>query len=157
MLHHKTIASAVEKYGHLAPRAAHLIEALKADEKAWTEEQVQEIFTAITSPKEGKSEVKENVQPPTLNRLFDKWPGMWKAHKGVKDAKGETFVTEWLFVTEGEAPNKTGIPLAQQQADLFNITRQLRQGKTRTEQLYPAGTKDEIIDVVAKPFEEFKL
>lgn len=162
-LHHKTLESAVNKYGHLAGKATELIAALKADEKGYDDEAVNEIFTAITHPKVGDElpPVKEPPLSPTSPKtpmpLFDKWRGEWKATKAIRDARGEQFVTEWTFIRTDQKPNKTNIPMAQHQADLFNNTRRTPVGKIPTEQLFPAGDIKDIVWRPVNPNEEFKL
>ena len=145
MLHHKTLAAAVEKYGHLSAKAPELTAALKADEKGWTDDEIQEIFDKIT---QSKPEAK-----PSLNKLYDKHRGEWKASKSLRNG----FVTEWVFVPDSAGPNKTGIPMTPEQAELFNSTRRLRQGKTPTEQLYPHGQNIPIYDRPENPYEEVNL
>ncbi|MBS1915671.1 MAG: hypothetical protein JST87_05300 [Bacteroidetes bacterium] len=154
-LHHKTKKSAVEKYSHLASKVTELHEALKADENEFTDEEIQELIDAIV-PKQQSSQPQFTTK--ALPR-FDKWRGTWVAVKDwVNPGTRQKEVIVWKFEPVEAKPNKTGIPLAQEQADYFNDVRKLRVANAPTEQLYPHGAdpkETEILDKLPNPFEAF--
>lgn len=75
-MHHKTLSSAVAKYLPITGEEARL-EAIRADEKGYTDEEVQEILSAIAQALEPttltQSDGKTKSIRGTLNKTYEEW------------------------------------------------------------------------------------
>jgi hypothetical protein len=153
-MHANALSAAVKRHGHLASKAAELTEALKADPKGFSEDEIQEIFTAITEPVGVNKALNGLPAAPAGKQLYDKWRGSWVPTKTIRNPfSGQDMVIQWRFDRLEQKANKTNIPLTEREAELFNTTRRLQSATTPTEQLYLAGTAEPIFDNLPNPFE----
>lgn len=111
-----------------------------------------------------KKELPEKVNQPTGpvappgKKLYDKWMGSWVPVETVTNPFDQkTIVITWKFERKGTKANKTNIPLEEAAAKLFNETRRLQAAITPTEQLYPAGSTEDILHELPNPFQSIKL
>lgn len=177
-IHKATVAAAIRKYGALEDEG--LLQALKIDEKKWSEEEIDELYEAITAnqaSEKAQADARQlaidiakagnpgqpagEAKPPSVNggkltvekKLYDKWRGSWMPYEKMNNpATGKDIVITWRFERSGMSPNKTDIRLTEDQAKLFNSGKQLRSMNTPTEQLFPAGQTADIFDRLANPF-----
>lgn len=150
-MHYKTKEAAIKRYfKEEIPVSAEVI---KADYHDAEPEDIAEIIDgvllAITvkdkAPEPSSAYPSGRIAPPN-KKLYDKWRGQWKATSKIKDAfSGAEKVIKWSFEYLESKPNRTGIPLSDSEADLFNTTRKMAQAGVPCEQLTPHGTKPEII------------
>lgn len=149
-MHHATKKALVKKYGEMPFETTNaLFHAIKNGEEL-NDEEAQEIVKGIEELKHVPKEEVLKAQPiskevPGKN-LYDKWRGIWNPSKTERvPGTGDVYITEWLFETIEVKANRTGIPLEEKVYRTFNDTHFMPVGKTPTEQLYPAGTKDPIV------------
>jgi len=107
-MNHMRLKAAVAKYAGEDLKPTQLLEALKVDEKAYTPEEIDEIFDAVLLEKNPKAELRE-TEPAEPYIICDIWHGTWEA-------------TEWMRnpLTGGQAPIK------------FNF---VKQGKVKREKV----------------------
>lgn len=157
-MHHKTKEAAIKK--------------LKLDNPGITDDEIQVHLEAMETPEEvnplpGKPggelaaalarirELESKLPAPQSHinhealakmKKYDRWRGMWVSHKEERiPGTVNKLITEWIFETLDVKPLGTGIPLHFKDYKLFNDTHFMAKGKTPTEILYPAGTKEEVV------------
>lgn len=161
-MHHKTKESAINRHGHLASKSVDLVQALKADENNFTDEEVQMLFDAITKPKEAGPAIKTDRTFPESEstkgkKHYDIYWGQWfPLEKITNPFDGKEIVLKWEFRREGAA-RKTGVPMEPEKAREFNEGKRLRSAKSHTEQMFEVGDDSPIYDILPNPFQSLKV
>lgn len=144
-MHHTVKKSAVKQYSHLASKVTDLNEALKKDDHGFSEEEITEIMDEIFAQNDNKKDEEFITSDGSARKLYDKWRGQWQPAKLWRNpVSKKDEVIQWKFERMGTKPNKTGIPMSENQAKFFNESRHLDSTGVPTEQLFPAGSTTEI-------------
>lgn len=120
---------AVKKYAEMLAAngsEAETLEALKGDKNAYTEDEVTEIWDAVTSievavPKPVGTPVKQvskAIGKPTTYQSFDKWMVHVEAVQVDDDAKHSEYRLRFI------KPHRTGVKITQKNADDMNAQTQ---------------------------------
>lgn len=164
-----TKKSLLAKYGALAKQGASAIEvknAITETEKELKLEEVDEIVFEIfddpTNDPEPEPIPAAAPQPAAVTTIvngkknvpkkkYDIWKGQWHARQMVKNFDGKDMVIKWEFIKEGK-PVKTGVPMEEDKAELFNSSRRIQLGNTAIEQMIESGSTAPVFHILQNPF-----
>ena len=165
-----TKKSLIAEYGKLSQQGASMVEvknALTEAKKDLTPEEIDEIVLAIfDDPEHDPLEQKEPIAAPSNiiqqnpdkphhavgKKHYNIVKGKWHPKRTVTGLDGKEKVIQWKFVPEGK-PVKTGVPMEENKAEIFNASRRLEAGNIITEQLVEVGFEGDILHTLPNPFE----
>lgn len=149
-MHHTRLKAAVARYVDEEMKPTQLLEAIRADDKEYTPEEVDEIFEAIMLEKNPKTPDKdpalENKKVLALAVSYvvcDIWHGSWVVTKSMRNPlTGQNTPIAFNFLKSGSAKREK-VKVEQRRMDALNEGAHINIPGIVVEQLIPVGHKGE--------------